>query len=138
MAKLSRLDIPGLCMISHIGAIVKTDATLRAIHTFSRKTRGAVIVCLSNNDVMESISGALEIYDGRPCLLHDLNARMKGGFLIMLGVDPCNNEVLEDLKIVAAQADCPVVAVIESNKPWEDVAAQFVAERIAQKTKGGL
>lgn len=138
MSRLSELDIPGLCMIGHIGAIVKTEATRRAVIDFAMCTSGVMVASLVNDDVMESISAALELYDLKPCLLHDLNSRMSGRFLILLGVNACNDEVLEDLKIVTAQADCPVVAVIEACKPWEDVAAQFVAERIAQKTKGGV
>ena len=135
MANLSNLNIPGLCMVGCVGALVKTEASLIAIQRFAKSTRGVVVAVLENDNVVESISDALAEYDGKPCLLHDLNTRMCGRFLILVGVDPCKDEVLEALKIVTAQADCPVVAVIVSRKPWADIAAQLVAERIAQRIK---
>lgn len=129
--------IGDLTLIRGVGAAVLTPATRRAVDAFAASDATVVVADVKNSLVCRAISAALEAKDGRECLLCDLAERLHGRFLVITGVDPLNEVVMESLRIVAAQSDCPVLAVLETPRDWALAASALYAQQLAKRRMVG-
>ena len=110
----SRLEICSkMAMYNTVGVALNTPSIRKAVAEFADKNKSAVVADVRNGLVCDAISSALESRDCSGCLLCDMAGRLNGRFLVLFGVDPTNAEMLQTIRVVKAQSDCQVLAVLE-------------------------
>lgn len=120
-----------------VGAMIQTPGALKAVAAFADKDASVIVADVSGGLVCQEISKALEAKTGKACLLMDLAERMIDKFLVLTGVDPLNESMLETIKIVTAQADCPVVVLILPANSYQAVCATLYMRQLERRRKIG-
>jgi hypothetical protein len=129
--------IGDLTLIRGVGAAALTPATRRAVDAFAANDATVLVADVKNSLVCQAISDALKAKDGRECLLQDIAERLAGRFLVLTGVDPNDEVVLESIKIITAQAECPVLAVLEPSVDLAFAVTKLYASQLARRRKIG-
>ena len=138
--------INGICDVfitRGVGAMIHTPTALKAVAAFAAKDASVVVADVSGGNVCQAISDALEATDGRACLLMDLAERMADKFIVLTGVDPVNEVMLETIMIITAQADCPVVVALLPSPArsevfaYADACAELYARSLRRRSKIG-
>lgn len=103
--------------------MIQTPTALKAVEAFAAKDASVVVADVSGGNVCQAILDALGAKSGRPCLLMHLADRLSDKFLVLTGVDPVNALMQETIKIITAQADCPVVVALLPSPARSEVFA---------------
>ena len=120
-----------------VGAMIQTPRSLQAVDSFAANDASVVVADVEDGHVCQAISDALEAKDGRACLLMDLAERMADKFLVLRGVDPLDETTLETIKIITAQADCPVVVLLLPATSYVSVCATLYMRQLQRRRKLG-
>lgn len=120
-----------------VGAMIQTPGSMRAVAAFADKDPSVIVADVGECNICEAISNALEAKEGKACLLVDLAERMVDKFLVLTGVDPLDETMLEAIKIITAQADCPVVVLLLQATSYIAVCATLYMRQLERRRKIG-